>query len=386
MGTKNEIFFEYLQEYLKVGKKRKGKILDHVCFVAKMHRNSAIRKFRVLQRRDPAKAEKRGRGIFYTPDVIAALKDVWIASGMICGELLFPVIKEYVTIGQRDKIWTRSQEVTAKLLLMSQATIKRRVREFNRKEKRGKGISTTRPSQLKIIVPIFNGSWEDKVPGNGQIDTVVHCGNTLVGDYAYTLNYTDAALLWTRQRAQWNKGQNATKESMAYIKGKLPFLWLGAHPDTGSEFINFVVISFCRENNIELTRSRPNHKNDNMYVEERNGHIVRKYAGYQRLDCHEAVDVLNELYDILDLFLNHFVPVRKCVKKERIGARYKRVHEKIAKTPYQRLQEHPAITHEIKKAVEKQHSKLNPFTLQKEILRLQNKLDNIQKRYGKPKN
>ena len=386
METKNEIFLEYLQEYLKAVKKRKGEILDHVCFAAKMHRNSAIRKFRVLQMRDPDKEEKRGRATVYTPDVIAALKDVWKASGMVCGELLFPMIKEFVAIGLRDRMWTHSRTVTAKLLQMSQATIKRRVREFNRKEKRGKGISATRPSKLKIIVPIFNGPWEDKPPGYGQIDTVVHCGHTLLGDYAYTLNYTDAALLWTRQRAQWNKGQIATKESMVYIKGKLPFPWLGAHPDTGSEFINNDVIGYCQDNNIELSRSRPNHKNDNMYVEERNGHIVRKHVGYQRLDCHEAVDSLNELYDVLDLFLNHFVTVRKCVKKERIGARYKRVHEKLAKTPYQRLQEHPAVADGIKESLKVIHGKLNPFVLQKEILRLQNKINNTQKRFGKPKN
>jgi hypothetical protein len=386
MGTKKEIFLEYLQEYLKAIKKRKGKILDHVCFVAKMHRNSAVRKFKALQMRDPDKEERRGRATIYTPDVTAALKDVWKASGMVCGELLFPMIGEYITIGLRDKMWAHNQTVTAKLLQMSQATIKRRVREFNRKEKRGKGISATRPSKLKIIVPIFSGPWEDKPPGYGQIDTVVHCGHTLLGDYAYTLNYTDAALLWSRQRAQWNKGQTATKESMAYIKGKLPFSWRGAHPDTGSEFINNEVIGYCQENDIELSRSRPNHKNDNMYVEERNGHVVRKHVGYQRLDCHEAVDVLNELYDVLDLFLNHFVPVRKCVKKERVGARYKRVYEKLAKTPYQRLQEHPAIVDEIKKSLKAIHGKLNPFVLQKEILRLQNKINNTQKRFGKPKN
>jgi hypothetical protein len=385
MGTKIKIFLEYLGEYLKAGKKHKGKVLDHVCFVAKMHRNSAIRKFRVLQMRDPDKEERRGRITVYTPDVIAALKDVWNASGMVCGELLYPMIKEFVAIAIRDKIWAHNSSVTDKLLRMSQATIKRRVREFNRKERTGKGISATRPSQLKIIVPIFNGSWEDKPPGFGQIDTVVHCGHTLIGDYAYTLNYTDAALLWTRQWAQWNKGQAATKESMTCVKEKLPFPWLGAHPDTGSEFINRDVIGFCQKNGIELSRSRPNHKNDNMYVEERNGHIVRKHVGYQRLDCHEAVDVLNELYEVLDLFLNHFVAVRKCVKKERIGARYKRVYEKLAKNPYQRLQEHPAISDKIKETLKIQHSQLNPFQLQKTILRLQNKLNNTQKRYGKPK-
>src|SRR3989338_5216288 len=88
-------------------------------------------------------------------------------------------------------------------------------------------------------------------------------------------------------------------ESMKTIKAQMPFSWLGAHPDTGSEFINRMVMDWCREGKIELSRSRPNHKNDNMFVEERNGHVIRKTIGYITLDCREAVGALNLLYDVL---------------------------------------------------------------------------------------
>jgi hypothetical protein len=50
---------------------------------------------------------------------------------------------------------------------------------------------------------------------------------------------------------------------------------------------------------VEMSRSRPSHKNDNMCVEGRNGHVVRKCIGYIRTDCQEAVDALNEYYDAL---------------------------------------------------------------------------------------
>jgi hypothetical protein len=72
---------------------------------------------------------------------------------------------------------------------------------------------------------------------------------------------------------------------MAEIKRRLPFLLLGAHPDTGSEFINRFVIDWCKTEQADFTRSRPNHKDDNMYVEERNGHVVRDVIGYVTLDC-----------------------------------------------------------------------------------------------------
>lgn len=90
------------------------------------------------------------------------------------------------------------------------------------------------------------------------------------------------------------------------------------HPDTGSEFINYVVKEWCDDENIELTRSRPYHKNDNAYVEQKNGHVIRRFLGYARIDNREVVSIMNEMYDKLELYLNHFVSSRKCIEKVRV--------------------------------------------------------------------
>ena len=71
---------------------------------------------------------------------------------------------------------------------------------------------------------------------------------------------------------------------------------------------------------VEMSRSRPIHKNDNICVKERNGHVVRKCIGYIRTDCQEAVDALNEYYDALCLFGKHFISVRLTKEKNRVGA------------------------------------------------------------------
>lgn len=384
MKTKNDIFKEHLAEYLKANKKAKGKILDHVCFVTKIHKKSAIRKFRRLQLQDPCQEEKRGRETFYTTDVVCALKELWEIGGRVCGELLHPQIKEYVNVLVRDKMWKHGGEATDKLFFMSLPTVKRKVGEFAEKEGvKRKGWSATKPSHLKMIVPIFKGPWEGKPAGYGQIDTVVHCGSTLFGDYAYTCNYTDASTLWVVPRGQWNKGAEATKESMKYIKEKLPFPWLGSHSDTGNEFINQAVVPWCLSNGILPTRSRPNRKNDNMYVEERNGHVIRKYVGYQRLDCLEAVGVLNELYEALQIYLNHFIATRRCLKKTRVGSKYIRRYEKEPKTPYQRVLEEKTVSKENKDKLVKVHATLNPLVLHKEVERLKKKLYDTEKRHGK---
>lgn len=377
MTTKKDIFARYLNEYLQGNKQRKGEILDRVCDVISMHRKAAVRKFRALQTRDPSLPPKKGRRTYYTAGCVYALKTVWQAASEICGELLHPIIAEYVEILQRDEMWQHGSEATKKLLEMSEATVKRRVGGFM-KARKPRGLSSTKPSHLKEVIPIFTGPWESKPPGYGQIDTVVHCGSSLAGDMAYSVNYTDVAVLWHSFAAQWNKGQEETQKSLSRIKQKVPFKILGMHPDTGSEFINYFVKDWSDKEEIELTRSRPYHKNDNAYVEQKNGHVIRRFLGYARIDNKEVISIMNEMYDKLELYLNHFVPSRKCIEKVRVGSRYKRKYDR-AKTPYQRVLEHPEIKESVKQKLKKEHKTLNPLILKREVDKLIAKVFEVQK-------
>lgn len=379
MTTIYEVFRRYLPEYLKATKLRQGEILQSVCETTGLHRKAAIRKFRALQMQSVSGKRRRGRAVYYTPDVTAALKDVWEVGSEVCGELLSGVVGEYVDILKRDGDWKHAPEATAKLLAMSAATIKRRVATFL-KARKGKGLSSTKPAVLKELIPIFTGPWEGKGPGFGQVDTVVHCGDSLQGDLIFTVNYTDVATFWVVPRAQWNKGQHATQQSLAAIKDRLPFPLRGVHPDTGSEFINWFLKGWCDQEHIALTRSRPNHKNDNAYVEQKNGHVIRRFLGYTRLDDHTLVPRLNELYDILALYLNHFVPSRKCVEKMRLGAKYRKRYD-IPRTPYRRVLLRDDVTQGLKDALMTQHRQLNPLRLKREIDRRLYKIFKQQRDY-----
>lgn len=381
MKTKRDIFNEHLLEYLKANKERKGEILNHVCFVTKMHRKAATRKFRNLHLHDPYKQDQRGRSEYYTPDVTVALKEIWEAGNEVCGELLFPVMREYIKILIRDKLWEHGDKTTSKLREMKLATVKRRVGGFLKARGRRSGVSATRPSHLKHIISTFSGPWKELPPGNGQIDTVIH-NDTLLGDTVYTVNYTDSATCLVAPRAQWNKGQAATLESMKKIKERLPYPWLMAHPDTGNEFINYQAKDWFAKNDIEFTRSRPRRKNDNMYVEERNGHVIRKMVGYINLTCLEAVDALNEYYDILYPYLLHFVAVRRMIGKAKDKSKYRRVYEKVPQTPYQRILEHSNVSEENKKKLILEHQKLNPLLLKQEMTKRLKKVYDIQRQFG----
>lgn len=381
MATKKNIFEQHLEEYLKAKRGRKGEILTHVCFVTGMHRKSAIRKFKRLQMQNATLPDKRGRPVIYGPDVTAALKTVWEAGSEVCGELLHAVTHEYIDILKRDGMWKHSSSATTQLKEMSEGTMKNRVGAFMKARKRRKGICATKPSHLKKIIPVFTGPWRGKPPGWGQIDTVRH-SDSASGNAVCTVNYVDAATFLTIPRAQFNNGKKATCDSMKAIKRKMPFPWLGAHPDTGSEFINYFVKDWCDEESIELSRSRPNKKNDNMYIEERNGHVVRKFVGYTRLDCLEAADALNELYNVLTPYLLHFVAVRRMTGKVKIKSKYIRQYEKKAKTPYMRILEHAAVEEHVKERLRQQHAILNPLVLKREIDKRIKKVYDTQQRYG----
>ena len=390
METKNQIFKRYEKEYRKAqvsqDKKAQTRILDTVVGVVQMNRKAAIRKFRRLQTQDASVQETRGRPRQYTPDVLLALKDVWEAGNRLCGELLFPVVHEYVNILRTDKMWQSSDEATDKLLGMSLGSMKAKVGSFAKARNKGRGFSSTSPSHLKHIIPVFNGPWDKELPGSAQVDTIAHCGSSLLGAFVYTLNCVDIPTLWDGARAQWNKGQEATVRSLAHIEARSPFPWKKIHPDTGSEFINWHCKAYCDTKGISMTRSRPNHSNDNAYIEERNGHIVRKYIGYIRLDCEEAVAALNDVYAVLCPYLNHFIPSRKCIEKVKVGSKYVKKYEKVAKTPYQRVLENEHISKEAKAKLRAEHALLNPLVMKKEIDRLRAILYDVQRKHGSQNN
>ena len=351
MATKLDIFKTHLAAWLACqgDRKKRGEMAKEISRIAQLHPKSVGRSFRRVQMKGKTDEERRGRKTIYTKDVDAALYDIWEAANRPCGENLHPLFAEYVRSFKKINRWKHASEATDKLLVMSLGTMKTKVKTFRLKYGVNRGKSSTKPSDLKQIIPIFKGPWDKLDPGNGQLDTVAHCGDSLLGDFVYTVSYVDAALYWGVRRAQWNKGQIATKNNMLAIKEKLPFKWIMGHPDTGSEFINWVTKQWCDENCIALTRSEPGKKNDNMFVEERNGHVVRKYLGWIRLDSDPGiVDLINDYYDVLDLYLNHFQAVRRTVSKERISAKYHRTFESRAMTPYERLMKHPKIPNEVK--------------------------------------
>src|SRR6202048_2917482 len=102
------------------------------------------------------------------------------------------------------------------------------------------------------------------------------------------------------------------------------------------EVINESLMAYCEQEQITFTRGRPNLKNDQCFVEQKNGAIVRQVVGYDRLVGEQAYRQLTELYRALRLYVNCFQPSMKLLAKERDGKKVRCVYDP-AKTPLQRL-------------------------------------------------
>jgi hypothetical protein len=133
--------------------------------------------------------------------------------------------------------------------------------------------------------------------------------------------------------------------------------------DSGSEFINQHCLNWCADNELQFTRSRPYHKNDNAHVEQKNWTHVRKIFGWKRIDDPTAIQAMDELYrNELRLFMNYFQPSVKLVERVRVGSRVQRKYD-TPKTPCDRLIALNVLSPEQAAAMRAHRESLDPFAL-----------------------
>jgi hypothetical protein len=373
---------EYLQEikkrYFLASKSDKTFILDEFCTVCGFNRKYAIR---LIRKKVTHPNRKKGRHKkYHSLALISFLKDLWVMTNLACSKRLKAAIALWLPYYQPGNNNTLSEEDRKLLLEISPRTIDRLLHRLKSKYKKI-GLSTTKPgSLLKKQVPIKLNQWDESRPGFIEADTVAHCGSSLSGQFAYTLNIVDIASQWTEQRALWGKGQRGVFDALKNIINLIPFKILGFDCDNGGELLNYMLLEFFthRKNPVQYTRSREYKKNDNAHVEEKNWTHVRQFIGYQRFDKIETVALLNDLYlNEWRLFLNFFIPSFKLIDKKRNGPKIIKIFD-IPKTPYQRLIESTYISSAKKKELTLIFKSLDPYKLEKNM---KNKINGILKPY-----
>ena len=264
-----------------------------------------------------------------------------------------------------------AEEVRARLLAMSAATMDRMLQAVKVQLGR-RGRCGTRPGTLlRSQVPVRTEHWDVEQPGYLEADTVAHCGESMAGDFCWTVTLTDVHTQWTETRAVWNKGQHGVQQRIAEIEQALPFPILGFDSDNGGEFMNWHLVDYFaqREKPVAFTRSRPYRKNDNARVEQKNWTHVRQLVGYGRLGTPEQAEVLNDLYaKEWGWFRNFFCPVMKHLRTEVEGSRKKRVYDQ-PQTPFARLKASGTLEAKALQRLEALLAQLNPFALKRTIER-----------------
>jgi hypothetical protein len=252
----------------------------------------------------------RTRNRLYDEAVRQSLTVLWEAADRICGKRMKALIPMLVDAMERHGHLDLDPVVKTKVLQVSAATIDRVLEaarlHIDGQRKRRNGVG----SAIRRSIPVRTfADWRDPPPGFFEIDMVEHCGGVKTeGEFVHTLTMTDIASGWTECVAMRVRDQLLIIQAFEDVAAELPFTMLGVDSDNDSAFMNDVVVPWCREQKLEVTRSRAYKKNDQAFVEQKNGAVVRRLMGYGRFDGIETARVMGRLYAGARLYVNFFQP------------------------------------------------------------------------------
>jgi hypothetical protein len=345
--SKREYLARIKDRYRHAGRRGKARILDEFCAVCGHHRKHAIRLLRADGR---TRRRKPGRPSLYGPEELRVLEDIWLNADRPCAARLVSMIPLWLPFYER-----RHGDLEAacreKLLAIRPRSLDRAL-AVGRRKYGSRGLCGTRHGDyLNHRIPIKISHGDVTEPGFIQADTVAHCGESMAGDFVWSLTFTDVFTGWTENGAVWNKGQHDVHALLRQIEERLPFRIRGFHTDNGGEFINHHLHRYYREREtpVAMTRGRAGMKNDNPHAEQKNWTHVRLLLGYQRIEEPALVADINQLYEAANRLNNCFCANRRLIHKERRGARYYKRYDAPA-TPCERLLAsgkllEPQITH-----------------------------------------
>jgi hypothetical protein len=365
MTTRDELVTALAGRYALGSRADRGLMLDEFAALTGHHRKHAMRLLRAGASTSGSGPRPQRR--VYGQATREALIVIWEASDRICGKRLRPLLPILIPAMERHGHLQMASEVRSGLLSMSAATIDRALREA-RGHTGGRPRRRSPPSaaiRRSVAVRTFD-DWNDPAPGFMEADLVAHSGPTAKGSFVQTLTLTDIATGWTECAPVLVREQMLLTEVLTEMRKLLPFALLGFDTDNDSVFMNETVRDYCKTAEVEFTRCRPYRKNDQAWVEQKNGAVVRHTVGYRRYEGLEAAAALAELYRSLRLYVNFFQPSFKLAEKSRDSGKVtKRYHAPT--TPHQRLVSDPRTTEATRVRVDALYATLDPVQLLKAI-------------------
>jgi hypothetical protein len=361
--TKHEVLEALHERYDHATKLEKSKILDEFVAIAHCHRKHAIR---LLTGVDPVdhKAPAPARRI-YSEAVREALIVLWEAADRICGKRLKAILPDLIAAMERHGHLALDPIIRQHLLTISPATIDRLLAPIHdtagQRRKRKRATKSSRQIPIRTFA-----DWNEPDPGFLEVDFVSHGGDSMQGTFLWSLVATDVCSGWTEAVPLLAREQSLVIEGLAVIRRQLPVPIRGIDTDNDSAFINETLQGYCQEQHLEFTRSRAYQKNDQAWIEQKNGSVVRRFVGCRRLSGLVAGQCLARLYKMIRLYVNYFQPSFKLLSKTREGAKVKKRYHKPA-TPCDRLLAHASVSAAAKKALLTGLASLDPLEILHQI-------------------
>ena len=357
--TRTELLETLRQRYHQATRFEKTKVLDEFVAVAGCHRKHAIRLLTTTTSDPPTVAVVAKRT--YDEAVREAIVVLWEAADRICGKRLKAILPDLVASLEQHGHLALDPTVRQHVLVASAATIDRLLSPTRNTAKgRKKRKKATKPSK-KISIRTF-ADWKDPLPGYLEIDFVSHGGSSMQGTFLWSLVATDVYSGWTEVVPLLAREQSMVIEGLEVMRRQFPMPILGIDSDNDSAFINDTLVNWCQQQGLEFTRSRAYQKNDQAWIEQKNGAIVRRYVGYDRLTGIVAGQCLAVLFQAVRLFVNYYQPSFKLRSKTRDGAKVKKQYYPPA-TPCARLLAHTAVTETAKEKLQMERDRLDPLEL-----------------------
>lgn len=365
MATRDELVVALAARYRLSNRDERGRILDEFTEISGLHRKHAMRLLRAGQ--PNRRSGPRPGRCLYDEAVREALIVIWEASDRICGKRLRPLVPILVDAMERHGHLQLAPALRVSLIAMSAATIDRALREARAPGGGRKRRNAPPSAAIRRAVPVRTfDDWDDPAPGFVEADLVAHSGTTVKGSYVQTLTLTDIATGWTECAPLLVREQKLLTEVVSEIRQRMPFALLGFDTDNDSVFMNQTVKTYCEDAGVVFTRCRPYRKNDQAWVEQKNGAVVRRAVGYRRYEGLDAAAALARLYSSLRLFVNFFQPSFKLADKVRDGAKVRKKYHPPA-TPYQRLLADTRTSEDVRNRVNAIYATLDPVLLLREI-------------------
>ena len=223
--------------------------------------------------------------------------------------------------------------------LRQSAPYKRQRQHFEKTQSRQNNLGERRKPQ------------PNQQPGYIRVDTV-HQGDQDGVKGVYHINAVDEETQYEVVLSCCKISEHFLLPILKEMLRLFPFKIKGFHADNGSEYINHHVVKLLNKLEIELTKSRPRHSNDNALAESKNASVVRKTFGYNHIQQKWADDLNHFNRQHLIPFLNYHRPCYfPTLITDSKGKQKKQYRYDKMTTPYEKLKSLEKATTYLKEGI-----------------------------------